>query len=208
MKNIVVAGTGTGVGKTLVATILAEALEADYWKPVQAGNLSFSDTDYVRHFISNTKSYFHPEVYRLAYAMSPHAAAEKEEVKIEVEQLTPPKSANRILIEPAGGLMVPLNDEYLNIDLIQRWRLPVILVSKTYLGSINHTLMSVTVLKKYGVKIAGVIFNGEPNEPAERAILQYSGVKYLGRLQEEKAINKKTVLKYAEKFRKRLEGVI
>ena len=151
MIKTVVAGIGTGVGKTFISTILAEALEADYWKPVQAGNLEFTDTDFVRLYVSNSKTIFHPEVYRLSAPMSPHAAAAKDGINIDLQKLTIPENQNNLIIEPPGGLMVPLNQRELNLDLICRWRLPVILVSRNYLGSINHTLLTARVLKDYAV---------------------------------------------------------
>ena len=113
MTGIVVAGIGTGIGKTLVAAIITEALQADYWKPVQAGNLDFTDTDFVKQYNSNTKTFFHPEAYRLTMPMSPHASAKIDGVLIEFEKLSVPQSNNSIVIEPAGGLMVPLNDLFL-----------------------------------------------------------------------------------------------
>src|SRR6185295_2253501 len=142
MIKTVVAGIGTGVGKTFISTILVEALEADYWKPVQAGNLDFTDTDFVRQHISNKKTVFHPEVYRLSSPSSPHAAAANDGTNIDLQKLTIPQAQNNLVIEPPGGLMVPLNQLELNVDLICRWDIPVILVSRNYLGSINHTLLT------------------------------------------------------------------
>src|SRR5688572_11065397 len=182
MIKAVVAGIGTGVGKTFIASILAEALEADYWKPVQAGNLDFTDTDFVRLNISNSKTFCHPEVYRLSVPMSPHAAAEKDGIRVDLEKLGVPQTKNHLVIEPPGGLMVPLNQNELNIDLICQWGLPVILVSKNYLGSINHTLLTSRVLKDYSVKVSGIIFNGEPNPATEEIILNYTGLSCIGKI--------------------------
>ncbi|WP_276504682.1 dethiobiotin synthase [Terrimonas pollutisoli] len=207
MTGVVVAGIGTGIGKTLVAAIITEALQADYWKPVQAGNLDFTDTDFVKQHNSNTKTFFHPEAYRLATPMSPHAAAKIDGVIIELEKLTIPESVNAVVIELAGGLMVPLNDERLNIDLLKQWSLPVVLVSQNYLGSINHTLLSVEVLKHHAIRLAGIIFNGEPNAATEDFILQYTGVNCIARIDHEKIISKETVKRYADKFREKLNGL-
>lgn len=201
MKGIVVAGIGTGIGKTFIATILTEAFEADYWKPVQAGGLDFTDTDFVKQHISNTKTVFHPEAYRLSAPMSPHAAAKIDGVEIKLEQLSIPVTKNIIIIEPAGGLMVPLNDKQLNIDLIKQWDLPVVLVSQVYLGSINHTLLSVEVLKTRSINLLGIIFNGERNPYSEEFILNYTGVKRLGRVNKEATIDKIVIKKYASEFR-------
>lgn len=202
MKGIVVAGIGTGIGKTFIATILTEALEADYWKPVQAGNLDFTDTDFVKQYISNKKTVFHPEAYRLSAPMSPHAAARIDDVEIKLERLFVPETKNTIVIEPAGGLMVPLNNSQLNIDLLQRWNLPVILVSQVYLGSINHTLLSVEALKTRSIDLLGIIFNGERNSATEEFILNYTGVKCLAKINRENMINKTLISKYADEFKR------
>lgn len=201
MKGIVVAGIGTGIGKTFIATILTEAFEADYWKPVQAGGLDFTDTDFVKQHISNTKTVFHPEAYRLSAPMSPHAAAKIDGIEISLEKLSIPETKNTIVMEPAGGLMVPLNDKQLNIDLIKQWDLPVVLVSQIYLGSINHTLLSVEVLKTRSINLLGIIFNGERNPYSEEFILNYTGVKRLGRVNKEVTIDKIVIKKYASEFR-------
>lgn len=208
MKGIVVAGIGTGIGKTFVSAILTEALEADYWKPVQAGNLDYTDTDFVREHVSNQRSFFHPEAYRLSQPMSPHAAADIDGVVIEARKLSIPQTSNAIVIEPAGGLMVPLNKDLLNIDLLKQWDLPVILVSRNYLGSINHTLLSVKVLQQYGARISGIIFNGEKNDTSETVILNYTGLPCIARTSEEKELNKALVKKYAESFREKLIGLL
>jgi len=200
-KGIVVAGIGTGIGKTFIATILTEALEADYWKPVQAGNLDYTDTDFVKAHISNTKTVFHPEAYRLSAPVSPHAAAKIDGVEIDLEKLYVPTTDNTIIIEPAGGLMVPLNNKQLNIDLLKQWDLPVILVSQIYLGSINHTLLSVEVLKNRSINLLGIIFNGERNQATEEFILQYTGVKCLARINYESGIDKAVIKKYADKVK-------
>ena len=204
MKKVVVVGIGTGVGKTFISTILAEALEADYWKPVQAGNLDYTDTDFVQQHISNQKTYCHPEVYRLSAPMSPHAAGEKDGINIELEKLAVPPTKNHLIIEPPGGLMVPLNEKKLNVDLICQWNLPVILVSKNYLGSINHTLLTERVLRDYAVIVSGIIFNGEPNPATEEAILNYTGLSCIAKIDHEPEISKKTVMKHADQLREKL----
>jgi len=204
MKKVVVAGIGTGIGKTFIATILAEALEADYWKPVQAGNLDFTDTDFVQQHISNKKTYCHPEAYRLSAPMSPHAAAKKDGISIDLNKLTIPEINNYLVIEPPGGLMVPLNEKQLNIDLICQWGLPVILVSKNYLGSINHTLLSARVLNDYAVKVLGIIFNGEPNPATEDIILKHTGLSCITKIKQEKQSDRKTIKRYADELKEKL----
>lgn len=208
MSGVIVAGIGTGIGKTFIASILTEALEADYWKPVQAGNLDFTDTDFVRQHISNTRSFFHPEAYRLTRPMSPHAAAKIDGVEIEATKLLIPPTSNRIVIEPAGGLMVPLNEKLLNIDLFLQWELPVVLVSRNYLGSINHSLLSVAALQQRNIRVLGIIFNGEKNEATEEIILSYTGLTCIAHTREEKNIDQGIIKRYAAGFREKLEVIL
>lgn len=203
-KTFVIAGTGTEVGKTVTSAVLCEAWKADYWKPVQAGGLEFTDTDLVKSLVSNTSGKFHAEGYRLTEPMSPHAAAEIDNVVIDESGLKIPVTENNLLIELAGGLMVPLRKDFLNIDLIKFWKLPVILVSRNYLGSINHTLLSLDVLKKNNIPVEGIIFNGDEVKATEDVILQYAGVRQIGRVPEMKLINKESVRIASENFPKLL----
>lgn len=200
MKRIFVTGIGTDIGKTVVSAVLVEALKADYWKPVQTGSFFSRDTTEVQRIISNTKSRFHPESYLLKQPMSPHAAAELEGVEIDVNKIQLPQTTNHLVIEGAGGLMVPLNRKYFMIDLIQKFDAEVILVVKNYLGSINHTLLSIDALKNRGIQITGIIINEEPHELSESIILQYSGLKLLGRINKEGMIKKDVIERYAKGF--------
>ena len=200
MKYII-AGIGTEIGKTFVSSILTEALEADYWKPIQSGALDFTDTDTVRSLISTNKTVFHPETYRLNKPMSPHAAAEIDGVEIELSKFELPKTNNHLIVEMAGGIMVPLNNRETNLDLIKKLNIPVILVSKNYLGSINHTLLSVEILKLNDISIKGIIFNGQQNISSEDFILNYTKLDFLGRIDFEQNLNKDRVKKYAVNFR-------
>lgn len=197
MKRYFVSGIGTDVGKTIVSAIVTEALNADYWKPIQAGDLHNTDSMKVQSLISNTKTVIHPELFRLSQASSPHAAAKADSVEIHMRDFHLPETSNILVIEGAGGLMVPINDEHLVIDLIEKWDAEVILVSKNYLGSINHTLLSVEVLQSRDISIAGIVFNGNPVPSTEEYILNYTGLKRLLSVSEEPAIDKKTILKYA-----------
>ena len=153
MRKIFVTGIGTDVGKTVVSAILTEALEADYWKPVQAGDLDQSDSIKVKDLISNEKTIIHPEGIKLNSPMSPHAAADIDNVEIDLKEFNLPKTHNNLIIEGAGGLMVPLNDNDLIVDLIEQLEAEVVLVSQNYLGSINHTILSIEVLKNRGIKL-------------------------------------------------------
>ncbi|MBF8962794.1 dethiobiotin synthase [Pontibacter sp. FD36] len=200
MKRYFVTGIGTDVGKTVAAAILTEALQADYWKPVQAGGLDFTDTDTVKSLISNEKSVFHPEAYRLKMAASPHKAAAAEGIEIDVHGLKLPETQNNLIVEGAGGLMVPLNKRYLVLDLVQQLGLEVILVSRNYLGSINHTLLTAEVLRYRKVPVAGIIFNGEENQTSEDFIIKYTGLRRLPSIRQEADFCQEAVAEYAKSF--------
>lgn len=196
-KTIIVAGIGTDVGKTVVAAILTEALQADYWKPIQSGSPDHTDTDAVRSLVTNPISVFHKEAYRFSQPLSPHAAAAIDEVEIDLLKLDLPVTTNTLVVELAGGVMVPLNASALNIDLLLKWNAPVVLVSQHYLGSINHTLLTVEALKHKKIEIAGIIFNGKTNSATENFILQYTGLPCLARINQEEQLTKETICKYA-----------
>jgi dethiobiotin synthetase len=181
-KPLFVTGIGTDIGKTLVSAILVEKLKCDYWKPVQAGELENSDTMKVQRLVTNKISAFHPEAYRLTQPYSPHKAAAIDGININKEAIIIPETDNQLLVEGAGGLMVPLSEQYLIIDLIQQLNAEVILVSQNYLGSINHTLLSIEALKHRNIAIKGVIFNGEENTSTEDYITTYAQVQHLGRI--------------------------
>jgi dethiobiotin synthetase len=200
VNPLFITGIDTGIGKTLVAAILAEALEADYWKPVQAGALDNSDTQRVRALLSNDTSHCHPESYRLKHFMSPHAGAEKEGITIDKSELNVPDTDRPLLIEGAGGIMVPLTREYLILDLMADWQYPAILVSKNYLGSINHTLLSVEILRERDIPLAGIIFNGPPTPSTESVILEYTGVPCLGKIPQLEEVSQKNILQQAQQF--------
>lgn len=193
-----ISGIGTDVGKTIASAIFVEALQADYWKPIQAGDLDNTDTMKVSSLISNSVSVIYPETFRLSQPMSPHAAADLDKIKIKLQDIVLPKTLNTLIIEGAGGLMVPLGDDCLVIDLIKKLNAEVILVSKNYLGSINHTLLSVDALKSRNIPIAGIVFNGKPTPSSEAFILKHTGLKCLLRIDEENTIDKNTILKYKD----------
>ena len=200
-KRIFVAGTSTGVGKTIVSAILAEALHTDYWKPVQCGNLSETDTHIVQSLVSNHVSKFYKETYLLKTASSPHYAAEIENVEIKPDRLHLPSSEIRLLIEGAGGLMVPLSRDYLVIDLIKYLEASVILVSKNYLGSINHTLLSIEALKQRGIDVLGVVFNGQNYFDNEEIIQHFTQTTLLGEINTAKTLDKEFVKTQAQKLK-------
>lgn len=188
-----ITGIGTGIGKTIVSAIITEKLSADYWKPIQSGDLEISDSLLIHQLISNSSTKIHLERYRLGQPLSPHLSAKIDGIKISLEELRPPETTNDLIIEGAGGLMVPLNDKELILDLIKRLNCKVIVVSQNYLGSINHTLMTLEALKANGISIAGLIFNGATNSDSESYISNYSGVKILGRIPQLTVIDKQSI---------------
>ncbi len=189
MKTYFITGIGTEVGKTITSAVITQALKADYWKPVQAGELDDSDRMKVEALIDNDRSKFHPEAYRLNQPMSPHAAAEIDGVKIDISSIKMPHTDNHLVIEGAGGLLVPLNDKDTILNLIETLNCEVILVSRHYLGSINHTLMSIELLKQRNIRIKGILFNGKENKDTESIITKMSGIKVLGRIDELENLN-------------------
>ena len=189
-KTYFVTGIGTEIGKTVCSAVLVEKLKADYWKPIQAGDLDNSDSLKVQNLISNSVSKFHPEVYRLTQPFSPHYAAELDGVNIDLNKIIIPQTINNLIIEGAGGLMVPINRKDLMIDLIQKLSVEVILIWKNYLGSINHTLLSIEALKSRNINVKGIIFNGVKNEASESIILERTQLNYLGGISEMGNMNK------------------
>ena len=200
MKRYFVAGIDTNVGKTVVCAILTEALKADYWKPIQAGELDHTDTHKVQALVSNARSKFHREAYRLKTPMSPHAAAKRDAITINLNRIVAPATLNDLIIEGAGGLLVPINDSEMILDVVKKLDAELILVSRHYLGSINHTLLSALALKEYGIKVKGIIFNGDEIEGTESIILQHTGYRLLGRIEEEEVVNKEMISMYALQF--------
>lgn len=192
-KIYFITGIGTGIGKTLVSAVLTEKLQADYWKPVQSGDLENSDTLAVKSLISNGKTVFHPETYRLTEPYSPHKSAAIDGVTISLQSFTLPVTDNILLIEGAGGIMVPLNDKHLMIDLIEQLNAEVILVSQNYLGSINHTILSWEALRNRNIIIKGILFNGNTDEETERYLLQYTGLKLLGKIPHFNIVNQEVI---------------
>ncbi len=198
-----ITGIGTDVGKSIASAIITESLKADYWKPIQAGDLENSDSKKVENLISNEESFFYPEAFKLNTPMSPHAAAEIDGVKLNSKQIKRPETSKDLVIEGAGGLLVPINSKETIADLI----LPtdkIILVSRHYLGSINHTLLTIEVLKNKGFEVAGIIFNGDENESTEKVILEMTGVKFIGRIDNEPYFDRNVIKEYADIFRDKL----
>lgn len=197
MKHFFVTGISTDVGKTITSAVMVEALEADYWKPVQTGDDSDSET--ISALISNSKTVLHKSSYSLKAPMSPHAAADLEGVYIDHNKIQEPKSDNHMVIEGAGGILVPLNNTDTILDIIMP-TYQVIVVVKHYLGSINHSLLTIKWLLLKGYDVA-VLYNGEPNPTSEEIITKTTGVPVLGRIGQEDTLNKEVIKKYAAELR-------
>ena len=202
MSIYFITGISTDVGKTVVSAIITEALEADYWKPVQAGELDNCDTKKVKRLVSNTKSKFHPNAYALKTPMSPHGAADIDGIEIDIKKIKAPKTNNHLVIEGAGGLLVPLNNKDTVFNLIKP-EYKVVVVSRHYLGSINHTLLTVNLLKEKGFDVS-LIFSGNEHKTTEDIIKKMTQVPIIGRIEEEPYFDKNVVKEYVELFREHL----
>ena len=203
MKRIFVTGISTEVGKTIASAILVEALEADYWKPIQAGELDYSDSHKIKELISNEKTVIYKNSYALKTPMSPHAAAEIDGVRIVVGEIVVPETDNHLIVEGAGGLLVPLNDTDTVLDIIPT-AYKVIVVSRHYLGSINHTLLTIGLLQQKGFDVS-IVFSGKEHVSTESIIVNKTGVTVIGRIEEESIFNKAVIKKYADVFRTNLQ---
>jgi len=201
--KLFITGISTDVGKTVASAIIVEALQADYWKPVQAGDLDHSDTHKVKSQISNPKSQFFENSYALQTPASPHFAAEIDGITIDLQKINEPATENHLVIEGAGGLFVPLNDTDCVVDLI-RADYKVLVVSRHYLGSINHTLLTIEALKNRSVEVAGIIFSGNENKATESIILNKTGVQCIGRIEQEPYFDQNVIKEYADLFRENL----
>ncbi|MEZ0006222.1 dethiobiotin synthetase [Flavobacterium sp. 28YEA47A] len=197
--KIFVTGIGTDVGKTIASAIITESLEADYWKPIQAGDADNSDSHKLERLLTNSKTKIHPNSYLLQTPASPHFAADKEGITIELKNIKEPKTKKNLVIEGAGGVFVPLNEKDTVMDLIQK-EYKVIIVSRHYLGSINHTLLTVAALRDKKLDIAGIVFNGNENKATEEIILSKTGLKCIGRIEDEPYFDKNVIRDYADLF--------
>ena len=201
--KIFVTGIGTDVGKTIASSIITESLQADYWKPIQAGDLDNSDSHKIERYISNDQTVIHPNSYKLNTPASPHLAAEIDGITISTEKISAPETENHLVIEGAGGLFVPLNNQDTIVDLIQS-DFKVVVVSRHYLGSINHTLLTIEALQNRKIAIAGIIFSGDRNDATESIILSKTGIKFIGRIEQEPYFDQNVIKDYADQFRENL----
>ena len=201
--KLFITGISTDVGKTIASAIIVEALQAYYWKPIQAGDLNHSDTHKVQSLVSNSQSHFHSNSYALQTPASPHLAAAIDGLTIAMNQIQEPKTNNHLVVEGAGGILVPLNETQSVVDLIQP-DYKVIVVSRHYLGSINHTLLTIEALQNRQIQVAGIIFSGDENTSSESIILSRTAVPFLGRIEQEPYFDTNVISEYAELFRENL----
>ena len=196
----IIAGSGPDVGKTIVSAILTTLMDGDYWKPIQCGDEENSDTATIKKWIDTTRHHIHPPAYSFKAPLSPHHAARLEHISIDPNSITIPQTKRPLIIESVGGIFVPLTTKVLTIDLFKSWGCKWIVVSRHYIGSINHTLLTISALKQHRVPIAGIIFNGELNPDSEAAILDIAQIPLLGRLLPEADFNSQTITRYATQW--------
>ena len=196
---IALTGIHTDIGKTVCAAVLVRALQCDYWKPIQAGSLERTDSDTV-HQLSGTATQIHPEAYRLQLAASPHTAARAEQMSIQLSDLHAPISNRPLLIETAGGVCSPINNLHVVADLLAHYGWPTVLVAQHYLGSISHTLSAIDALKARGVRILGLIVNGDAHTESEQFITQYSQLPILAHIAHMDELSAHNVAQQAERI--------
>ena len=197
VKGLFITGIGTDVGKTVAAAVITKALEADYWKPVQCGDLDNSDSVKIER-LTGLKTL--PEAYRLQAPMSPHAAADLERVELKIDKIELPKSDKTIVVEGAGGVMVPFSSKETYLDLMVKLNLPVVLVTRHYLGSINHTMLSWNVLKKAGLNVVALVISGTRHESTESYFSSQMDVPFI-RINELEKVSSETIAAEAERLK-------
>lgn len=208
MENVIaIAGIHTNIGKTVVSAVIAEAIGAQYWKPVQAGE-NERDSLLLRQLLTDGDTRVHDEALVLSQPLSPHTAAEIDGVTVDYKNFTWPSTDKLLLVETAGGVLSPMSVDSTMADFITYYNLPVILVTLNYLGSINHTLLTIEVLKSRGIKVLGLVINGLENESSEQFILSYSGIPLIGRIPFIKELSNESIRKYAMQLRPLLLPIV
>ncbi len=183
-KRLFVTGTDTDVGKTFISAILTLGLRAKYWKPIQSGTIEGTDSKLIEQITGLSADHFYPEGYLLTQPLSPHAAAAIDGIEIDITKLNLPGHPDEALIvEGAGGVMVPIDDQHFILDVIQRFALPALVVSRSALGTINHTVLTLDRLRLAGVPIAGVVMNGKLNPGNKQAIEHYGQTKVIAEIE-------------------------
>jgi dethiobiotin synthetase len=204
IKGLFITGIGTDVGKTIASAVITKALEADYWKPVQCGDLDNSDSIKIaRLTVLETLS----EAFKLNAPMSPHAAADLEGVELNIDKIEVPQTHKTIVVEGAGGIMVPLNSRETYLDLMLKLNLPVVLVTRHYLGSINHTMLSWKVLKETGLNVVALVISGKAHETTESHFATQMDVPFI-RINELVELNPETSATEAERLKSNIKGLI
>ena len=188
-SNLIICGTDTDIGKTFISALFVQGLKAFYWKPIQSGTSEGSDTSYIQQLLNIKRNRCLPEAYKFKAPVSPHWAAEKEGQSINLANLKVPNPSGPLIIETAGGLMVPLNRKILQIDQLKIWGFPVLLVAKSGLGTLNHTLLSIEALKKRNIPIKGIVLNGETHEDNPKTLMEFCNVPVLAQIPKLKEIN-------------------
>lgn len=198
---IIITGSGPDIGKTVVSAIFVSSLQGDYWKPIECGSEENSDTATIRSLVNPAHHCIFEPAYALKAPLSPHHAARLENTTIEARFIHPPRTTRCLIVETAGGICVPLTHSILSLDVLKSWNARWVVVSKHYLGSINHTLLTIQTLKNLHIPVAGIVFNGEPNQDSEMAILTFSQLPLLGRLLPEANLNPLIIQKYAKQWK-------
>ncbi|MDY6881882.1 MAG: dethiobiotin synthase [Desulfatiglans sp.] len=201
-KEIFVTGSDTDVGKTVVSGILLAGLGAEYWKPVQSGTEEMTDTEWLKEKTGLPRQYFHQETYRLKRALSPHASAAQEGIRLDIKAFHLPERdrSRHLVVEGAGGLMVPLNEECFILDLIKSLNIPVLLVTSSRLGTINHTLLSLEQMRRHHLDLLGVVINGPKNPSNRDAITHYGKIEILAEIEPLTEITPQTLKRAFERY--------
>lgn len=204
-RRFFVTGTDTSVGKTIISAILMVGLKASYWKPIQSGLSEITDTNWIRGVSGLSDVHFLPENYKFSKPISPHASAQSDGIQIALESFNLPAGdqddqSSRLIVEGAGGVMVPLNERHLMVDLMKRLDLPVILVARSTLGTINHTLLSLEQLRQKNLEVIGVVMNGPKNEINKSAIETYGKTTVLAEVEMLSDVNSKTLQKAYDRY--------
>ena len=199
--GFIICGTDTDVGKTIVSSLFVQGLKATYWKPIQSGTEGGTDTSRVCKTLDLTNNRYIPEIYKFKAPVSPHWAAEKENQTIDTRLLKLPLTKNFLIIETAGGLMVPLTRNWLQIDQLKEWNLPIILVARSGLGTLNHTLLSIEAIRNRNLKLIGIVLNGALHKDNPKTLKEFGGVEIIAELPHLKKINSQTLTEQWEKQR-------
>jgi dethiobiotin synthetase len=201
IDRIIVAGTDTGIGKTVLSALVTLALDGEYWKPVQSGLEEESDTECVARFTGLPRERFHPEAYRLTRPLSPDQSAGLDGITIERERLIPPSCTRPLVIEPAGGLMVPYSDDLLQIDCFAWWQAPVLLAARSGLGTLNHTLLSIEALRRRAIPVAGIVMIGPEHAMNRASLARWTNVPVIGTVPQAEKIEREWLRAvYNERF--------